>query len=126
MLKTDETGRCRLSFENTGVIRRLPVAKTGVAKTGREWTLGSVLLEVTEEDVQGSAQLYLITWDALLVETLERIGVGKRVRVRWHLETREKYDSYVWNAILDDIGGLSENEDYMYDTKGKEASNANG
>jgi len=110
----EENGKSVLSYEISGIIRRIPLEKRGVARTGREWVLGSVLLEVTEDGAESSAQLFLNTWDEIMVETLNRIGVGKQVRVRYHIECREYFDSYKTNLILDSIQGLSENEDFIY------------
>lgn len=115
----EENGKSVLSYEATGVIRRIPLEKRGVARSGREWVLGSVLLEVTEDDAESSAQLFLQTWDDLMVETLNRIGVGKQVKVRYHIECREYYDSYKTNLILDDIAGMTDGEDFVYGTKKK-------
>lgn len=117
MIRTDENGRSVLAFEAEGVIRRLPLERRGVAKSGREWVLGSVLLEVSEEGADSSAQLFLNTWDEIMVETLNRIGVGKQVRVRYHIECREYFDSYKTNLILDGIEGKSESENFLYGTK---------
>ena len=118
MLKIDDTGRGVLQFESTGVIRRIPLERRGHTKGGKEWILGGCLLEVGEEGVAGSAQLYLITFNEELIEQINVIGVGKNVRVKYHLETKEYYDSFRVSVILDEIGGLTDGEDFVYG-KGK-------
>lgn len=118
MLKGDGTGRYLLSYENEALIRRIPLERRGVTN-GREWVLGSALFEVFEQDAGGSAELYLITFDELLIEQINRIGVGKRVKIAYHIETRQRFDSYNVSVVLDSIQGLSENEDFVYGTKKK-------
>lgn len=121
MIKADNFGRYVLSQEVTGVIRRIPIESRGTSKSGREWVLGKMVLEVFEDGVEGSAQIYLTTFDPDLTETIQRIGVGKRVRVRFHVETKEYYDSYRTNLIVDAINGVTEGEDYVYGTFKTEA-----
>lgn len=113
MLKVDETGRGVLQFESTGVIRRIPLERRGHTKGGKEWTLGGVLLEVGEEGVSGSAQLFLITFEDELIEQINIIGVGKHVRVKYHLETKEYYDSFRVSVILDEIGLMTDAENFL-------------
>lgn len=113
MLKIDETGRGVLQYESTGVIRRIPLERRGHTKGGKEWTLGSVLLEVGEDGIDGSAQLYLVTFNEYLIEQINVIGVGKNVRIRWHVETKEYYDSFRTSIILDNIELMSEGENFL-------------
>ena len=113
MLKVDETGRGVLQFESTGVVRRIPLERRGHTKGGKEWTLGGVLLEVGEEGVSGSAQLYLITFEDELIEQINIIGVGKHVRVKYHIETKEYYDSFRVSVILDEIGLMTDAENFL-------------
>lgn len=113
MLKIDETGRGVLQYEVQGVIRRIPLERRGNTKKGVPWVLGSMLMEVGEEGVNGSAQLYLVTFDEYLIETINTIGVGKPVKVKFHVETRERYDSYSVSAILDEIEMLTEGENFV-------------
>lgn len=113
MLKVDETGRGVLQFESTGVVRRIPLERRGHTKGGKEWTLGGVLLEVGEEGVAGSAQLYLITFEDELIEQINIIGVGKHVRVKYHIETKEYYDSFRVSVILDEIGLMTDAENFL-------------
>ncbi len=113
MLKIDDTGRGVLQFESTGIIRRIPLERRGHTKGGKEWTLGGVLLEVGEEGVVGSAQLYLVTFKEELIEQISVIGVGKNVRVKYHIETKEYYDSFRVSAILDEIGLMTDAENFL-------------
>ena len=113
MLKIDDTGRGVLQFESTGVIRRIPLERRGYTKGGKEWTLGGVLLEVGEEGAAGSAQLYLITFNEELIEQINVIGVGKNVRVKYHIETKEYYDSFRVSVILDEIGLMTDAENFL-------------
>ena len=113
MLKVDDTGRGVLQYEVQGVIRRIPLERRGNTKKGVPWVLGSMLMEVGEEGVNGSAQLYLVTFDEYLIETINTIGVGKQVKVKFHVETRERYDSYSVSAILDEIEMLTEGENFV-------------
>lgn len=118
MLKGDGTGRYLLSYENEALIRRIPLERRGVTN-GREWVLGGLLCEVFEPESEGSAELYLITFEELLIEQINRIGVGKKVRIAYHIDTRPRYDSYNVSAVLDSIQGLSDGEDFVFGTKKK-------
>lgn len=119
MLKTDSTGRSFLSFENTGRIARLPMERRGKSARGHEWVLGSILLEVFDEERNGSARLVLMTFDEMLIEQMNTIGVGKDVKVRWHVDVRDNFDNYKVSLVLDEIEGLSEGENFLYNTKKK-------
>lgn len=113
MIQTDETGRGVLQYEVQGVIRRIPLERRGNTKKGVPWVLGSLLMEVGEEGVNGSAQLYLVTFDEYLIETINTIGVGKKVKVKWHIDCRERYDSFSVSAILDDIELMTDGENFL-------------
>lgn len=113
MLKTDETGRSVLGFEADGIIRRIPIERRGVSKNGREWVLGGVLLEVYDANSEGSAQLYLITWEDTMIEMISRFGVGKKVHVRFHIESREKYDRFDTSVVIDDIMATTDKENFV-------------
>lgn len=115
----DSTGKCMLSFENEAMIRRIPMERRGVTKKGMEWVLGGCLVEVFEEGCGGSAQLYLVTFDEELIERVNVIGVGKTVRIRWHVDSRERYDSYIVSAVLDGIDMLTEGENYLIGKGGR-------
>lgn len=119
MLKTDSTGRSVLQYTVTGRIRRLPLPKSGVSKKGNEWKMGSVVLEVMEEGVEGSAELYLVTFDEFLIEELDMIGIGKNVKATFHIDVRSYYDSYNVSCILDAIEGCTDGESFLYKTKKK-------
>mgnify|MGYP002524082196 CR=1 FL=1 len=119
MLKTDSTGRSVLQYTVTGRIRRLPLPTSGTSKKGFEWKRGSVVIEVMEDGVEGSAELYLVTFDEFLIEELEMIGIGKNVKATFHIDVRSYYDSYNVSCILDAIEGLSESESFLYNTKKK-------
>lgn len=120
MLKTDSTGRSVLQYTVTGRIRRLPLPKTGTSRKGFEWKMGSAVLEVTEEGVEGSAELYLVTFDEFLIEELEMIGIGKNVKATFHIDVRSFYDSYNVSCILDAIEGCTDGENRLYNTKKKD------
>lgn len=121
MIKTDETGRSFLSYNSMGRIARIPMEKRGKSAKNHEWVLGSILLEVFDpEDRQnGSARLCLITFDEMLIEQMNTIGVGKDVKVRWHVDVRDNFDNYKVSLVLDSIEGLSESENFLYNTKKK-------
>ena len=120
MIKTDETGRSFLSYESTGRIARIPMERRGKSARGHEWVLGSILLEVfDEENRSGSARLVLVTFDEILIEQMNTIGVGKDVKVRWHVDVRDNFDNYKVSLVLDSIEGLSESENFLYNTKKK-------
>lgn len=121
MIKTDETGRSFLSYESTGRITRIPMEKRGKSAKNHEWVLGSILLEVfdPEDRKNGSARLCLITFDEMLIEQMNTIGVGKDVKVRWHVDVRDNFDNYKVSLVLDEIEGLSEGENFLYNTKKK-------
>lgn len=113
MLKIDETGRGVLQYESIGVVRRIPLERRGKTRGGKEWTLGGLLIEAGEEGVDGSAQLFLVTFDEYLIEQINVIGVGKMVRTRWHVESKEYYDSFRTSIILDDIELMTEGENFL-------------
>lgn len=113
MIENDGTGRYTLSYECEAVLRRIPLEKRGLTKKGNEWVLGGCLVEAVEDGSEGSAQLYLATFDPELIELVNVIGVGKRVRVKFHIETREYYDSFRTSAILDGIRMTSDGEDFL-------------
>ncbi len=117
MIEKQQDGRYVLQYEATGIIRRIPIERRGVSKHGTEWVRGGVLLEVAEDGCEGSAQLFLTTWQEEMIETINRIGVGKNVKVKFHIECREYFDNYQCNILLDDIFGLSEGEDFIYGKK---------
>ena len=119
MIKTDETGRHLMCFETNAIIRRLPMERRGTARSGREWVMGSVVIEAFEDAECESALLYLITWQEEMIETLNILGVGKKCKVKFHIECREYYDSYKTSLMLDSIEGLSESENFLYNTKKK-------
>lgn len=120
MLKTDNTGRSVLQYTVTGKIRRIPLPKSGTSRKGFEWKMGSVVLEVTEEGVEGSAELYLVTFDEFLIEELEMIGIGKNVKATFHIDVRSYYDSYKVSLILDAIDGCTDGESFLYNVKKKD------
>lgn len=113
MIKTDETGKGILCYEVSGAIRRIPLQKRGVSRKNIPWTLGSILLEVGEDGVNGSAPLFLVTFNEELIERFERIGVGKNVKVVFHIETREFMDRFNVSCVLDSIDLVSERENYI-------------
>lgn len=114
MIKTDSTGNSVLSYEVMGKITRIPLERRGTTKRGVEWTLGSCLLEVYEDGKDGSARLFLVTFDTELIETLNIIGVGKIVKARYHIDVRDRYDGYSVSLILDEVSGLTDGEDFLY------------
>ena len=120
MIKTDETGRSFLSYESTGRIARIPMERRGKSARGHEWVLGSILLEVfDEENRSGSARLVLMTFDEMLIEEVNTIGVGKDVKVRWHVDVRDSFDNYKVSLVLDSIEGMTMAESYIYNIKSK-------
>lgn len=119
MIKDDGTGRLLMQHTVSGVVRRIPLEKTGISKKGIEWTLGGVLVECSEEGFNGSVPLFFSTFDTELIEIINRIGVGKEVEVTYHIECKEYYDNYRTNLVLDSIGGKSESENFLYGIKKK-------
>lgn len=118
MIQTDNTGKHLLSFETNALIRRIPLTKYGTAKNGNEWSMGSVLLEAYDEDEGASAELFLIYWNnELMTEQIERLGCGKRVKVKWHIETKAYFDNYKTSLILDDIQMSTEGENFLIGKK---------
>lgn len=120
MVQTDNTGRSVLSFEAVGRIERLPMVKTGTSRRGNEWKLGSCLMEVYNEGRTQSARLFLTTFDELLIEQMHTIGVGKDVRVRYHVDVREHYDTYTVSLMLDEIGFMTDGENFLLGKKEEE------
>lgn len=108
-----------LEYEVSGVIRRIPIEQRGTSKRGTPWTRGGVYLEVPTE--QGSAPLYVTAWGDELVEQINRIGMGKTVKVRFRIETRESYPgSYRTDVSLVSIQGMTKGENMMYRIKNTE------
>lgn len=121
MIASDGLGKCSLQYEVTGRIRRIMLPKSGVTKRGMPWSMGGMLMEVSESESEGSARLFLVTFDEYLIEQMELIGVGKDVRVMFHIDVKERYDNYSVSCILDSIGGITEGESFLYGQgKGKE------
>lgn len=113
MITQDSTGKCLLSFENNATIRRIPLERRGMTKKGIPWELGSCLVEVFDNEQNCSAQLFLVTFEPELIEQINVIGVGKNVKIRWHIDCRERYDSYSLSAILDEIEMLTDGENFV-------------
>lgn len=114
MINTDSTGYSVLKYDVQGIIRRIPMERRGMSKKGYEWVLGSVMLECYEEEGNGSAQLGLITWDNEMIERINRLGVGKKVIVTFHIESKEKYERIETQVILDDIKGIDDGDNFVY------------
>lgn len=124
MLRSDATGTVFLQYEVAGRIRRIPMPRAGVNKRNVHWKLGGCLLEVAEEGVDGSAQLYLATFDEYLIERLETIGVGKDVKASFHIDTRERYENYSITCILDSIELADEGSRFLMGDGKKEGGKA--
>ena len=114
MIKDDGNGRLLMQQTVSGVVRRIPLERTGISKKGVEWTLGGVLIEASEEGFNGSVPLFLSTFDTELIELINRIGVGKEVVVTFHIECSAYYDNYRTNLVLDSIEGKNEAENFIY------------
>lgn len=119
MIQTDNTGRHLMCFETNAVIRRIPLERRGTSRSGKEWVMGSVVIEAFEDAECESALLYLITWQEEMIETLNILGVGKKCKVKFHIECREYYDSYKTSLFLDAIEGCTDGESFLYNTKKK-------
>lgn len=117
MIHTDGTGNSVLSYDVTGRIARIPLERRGVNKKGIEWVLGSCLLEVFDEDKQHSARLYLVTFNVELIEKMNLLGVGKVVKVQYHIDVRDRFDGYSVSLIMDDISMPSEAENFLVGTR---------
>lgn len=120
MIQTDNTGRHLMCFETNAVIRRIPLERRGTSRSGKEWVMGSVVIEAFEDAECESALLYLITWQEEMIETLNILGVGKKCKVKFHIECREYYDSYKTSLFLDAIEGCTDGENRLYNTKKKD------
>lgn len=114
MIKDDGNGRLLMQQTVSGVIRRIPLERTGISRKGVEWTLGGVLIEASEEGFDGSVPLFISTFNPELIELINRIGVGKEVVVTFHIECSAYYDNYRTNLVLDSIEGKTENENFIY------------
>ena len=114
MIKDDGNGRLLMQHTVSGVVRRIPLERTGTSKRGVEWTLGGVLIEASEEGFNGSVPLFFSTFDPELIELINRIGVGKEVVVTFHIECSAYYDNYRTNLVLDSIEGRNSSENFIY------------
>lgn len=119
MIKSDERGSAVLQYTVTGRIRRIPLPKMGHSSKG-DWKMASVYLECFEEGVNGSAPLFLVTFDDYLAETIENLGVGKDVKVTFHIAVREKFDNCSISLVIDDIEMLTDGENFLIGKGGKE------
>lgn len=117
MIKTDSLGKYVMALETDAVIRRIPIPKCGTSPRGVEWALGSLIVEAYDEDETKSAELCFNSFDPEMIELFERIGVGKRVHICYHISCRRVYDNYHISLMVDSISGMNENEDYVYGTK---------
>lgn len=117
MIKEGKNGMLMMQHTVSGVVRRIPLERTGISKKGVEWTLGGVLIEASEEGFNGSVPLFISTFDSELIELINRIGVGKEVVVTFHIECSAYYDNYRTNLVLDSICGKNENENFLYGIK---------
>ena len=116
MINTDSTGKSVLTYEVTGRIARIPIERRGITN-GHEWVLGECLLEVFDEEHNGSARLHLITFDELKIEMLNRIGIGKDVRATFHIEVKDRFGGYSDSIILDDISLMTDGENFLIGKK---------
>lgn len=123
MIKEGKNGMLMMQQTVSGVVRRIPLVKTGVSKKGVEWELGGVLIEASEDGFNGSVPLFISTFDSELIELINRIGVGKDVVVTFHIECSAYYDNYRTNLVLDSIEGKNENENFIYGIKKKGENN---
>lgn len=117
MIKSDSLGKYVMALETDAVIRRIPIPKYGTSQRGVEWTLGSLIVEAYDQDETKSAELCFNSFDPEMIELFERIGVGKRVHICYHISCRRVYDNYHISLMVDSIVGLSDGEDYLYGTK---------
>lgn len=119
MIKEGKNGMLMMQQTVSGVVRRIPLVKTGLSKKGVEWALGGVLIEATEEGFNGSVPLFFSTFDTELIELINRIGVGKEVVVTFHIECSAYYDNYRTNLVLDSIEGKNSSENFLYGINSK-------
>lgn len=117
MIKEGKDGMLMMQQTVSGVVRRIPLERTGISRKGIEWTLGGVLIEASEEGFNGSVPLFFSTFDSELIELINRIGVGKEVVVTFHIECSAYYDNYRTNLVLDSIEGKTETENFLYGIK---------
>lgn len=114
MIKEGKNGMLMMQQTVSGVVRRIPLERTGISRKGIEWTLGGVLIEASEEGFNGSVPLFFSTFDTELIELINRIGVGKEVVVTFHIECSAYYDNYRTNLVLDSIEGKNSSENFIY------------
>lgn len=114
MIKEGKNGTLLMQQTVSGVVRRIPLERTGISRKGIAWTLGGVLIEASEEGFDGSVPLFFSTFDSELIELINRIGVGKEVVVTFHIECSAYYDNYRTNLVLDSIEGKNEAENFIY------------
>ena len=114
MIKEGKNGMLMMQHTVSGVVRRIPLERSGISRKGIEWTLGGVLIEASEEGFNGSVPLFISTFNPELIELINRIGVGKEVVVTFHIECSAYYDNYRTNLVLDSIEGKSEAENFIY------------
>jgi hypothetical protein len=119
MIKEGKNGMLLMQQTVSGVVRRIPLERTGISRKGIEWTLGGVLIEASEEGFNGSVPLFFSTFDPELIELINRFGVGKEVVVTFHIECSAYYDNYRTNLVLDSIEGRNEKENFLLGIKKK-------
>ena len=110
----EQDGKRILQYEVNAIVRRIPVEKRGISATGKEWLLGTLIVEAFDDNENESVELMLTTFDEEVYESVVRIGVGKKVRVTFHIDTWQRKGRYSVSCILDAINGLTEGEDFLY------------
>ena len=90
----EENGRRVLQYEVNAITRRIPIEKRGISPNGKDWLLATLFVEV--------------------YETVTRIGVGKDVKIKFHIDTWQRNGRYSISCVLDSIEGKNSNENFIY------------
>ena len=115
----EENGKRILQYEVNAITRRIPIEKRGISQNGKEWLLATLFVEVYEGNEMDSVELMLTTFSEEMYETVTRIGVGKDVKIKFHIDTWQRNGRYSISCVLDSIEGKNEAENFIYGINSK-------
>ena len=115
----EQDGKRILQYEVNAITRRIPIEKRGISQNGKEWLLATLFVEVYEGNEMDSVELMLTTFSEEMYETVTRIGVGKDVKIKFHIDTWQRNGRYSISCVLDSIEGKNEAENFIYGINSK-------
>lgn len=110
----EQDGKRILQYEVNAITRRIPIEKRGISPNGKEWLMATLFVEVYEGNEMDSVELMLTTFSEEMYETVTRIGVGKDVKIKFHIDTWQRNGRYSISCVLDSIEGKNSSENFIY------------